>query len=172
MDEIVANTKVRTALMPYITAQFMKRAAGDRPAVVPKGCTNLGLVGQFVETRNDIIFTMEASIRTARIGVYKLLNIPKQAPDISPTQYDIRNLIKGARALNSGKPFPGERLLHRLLDRTYYAHILPPLPEAESSRHDALEAEVEALAAKGGDALKGLAAWVATFRKSFEKKED
>merc|ERR1712146_399727 len=121
MDEIVANTKVRTAPMPYITAQFMKRAAGDRPAVVPKGCTNLVLVGQFVETRNDIIFTMEASIRTARIGVYKLLNIPKQAPDISPTQYDIRNLIKGARALNSGKPFPGERLLHRLLDRTYYA---------------------------------------------------
>ncbi|WP_339694165.1 oleate hydratase [Celeribacter baekdonensis] len=49
----------------------------------------VGLIGQFVETRNDIIFTMEASIRTARIGVYTLLNIPKQVPDISPTQYDI-----------------------------------------------------------------------------------
>lgn len=172
IDEIVASTKVRTALMPYITAQFMRRAAGDRPRVVPDGCTNLGLVGQFVETRNDIIFTMEASIRTARVGVYKLLNIPKQAPDISPTQYDIRNLLKGARALNSGKPFPGERLLHRLLDRTYYAHILPPLPEPETSRHGAFEAEIENLAEKGGDALKNLGTWITTFRKGFERKGD
>lgn len=31
--------------MPYITAQFMPRAAGDRPHVVPQGCTNLGLLG-------------------------------------------------------------------------------------------------------------------------------
>ena len=112
LEAVAARTKVRTALMPYITAQFMKRAAGDRPQPVPEGCTNLGLVGQFVETRNDIIFTMETSIRTARVGVYKLLNIPKQVPDISPTQYDIRNMIKGARAMNNGKPFMGERLLH------------------------------------------------------------
>lgn len=127
LEAVAARTKVRTALMPYITAQFMKRAAGDRPQPVPEGCTNLGLVGQFVETRNDIIFTMETSIRTARVGVYKLLNIPKQVPDISPTQYDIRNMIKGARAMNNGKPFMGERLLHWFLDKTYFAHILPPL---------------------------------------------
>ncbi|MES1939980.1 myosin-cross-reactive antigen [Salinisphaera sp. T5B8] len=172
LEEIVAHTKVRTALMPYITAQFMPRAAGDRPAVVPQGCTNLGLIGQFVETRNDIIFTMEASVRTARIGVYKLLNIPKQAPDISPTQYDIRNLIKGARALNSGQPFPGERLLHRLLERTYYAHILPPLPEKNASKYDAVEGEIDALTAKAGDALKGVASWVTSFRKHFDKKRE
>ena len=86
---------------------------------------------------------MEASIRTARIGVYKLLNIPKQVPDISPTQYDIRNLIKGARALNSGKPFMGERLLHRLLDKTYFAHILPPTPpEPEESKQSRFEEEM------------------------------
>lgn len=170
IDDVVANTKVRTALMPYITAQFMKRAAGDRPRVVPEGCTNLGLIGQFVETRNDIIFTMEASIRTARIGVYKLLNIPKQAPDISPTQYDIRNLLRGARALNSGKPFLGERLLHRLLDRTYYAHILPPLPEPETQRDEAFEAEVDTLAAKGGAALKALGSWISNVRKGFSSE--
>lgn len=51
LEEVAARTKVRTALMPYITAQFMKRAAGDRPQPVPEGCTNLGLVGQFVETK-------------------------------------------------------------------------------------------------------------------------
>lgn len=171
LEEVTAKTKVRTALMPYITAQFMKRAAGDRPHPVPEGCTNLGLIGQFVETRNDIIFTMESSIRTARIGVYKLLNIPKQVPDISPTQYDIRNMIKGARALNSGKPFVGERLLHRVLDKTYFAHILPPLPEPDSTKHEMFAKEVGELLGKGGEAVKGVGAWISRFRDSFNGKD-
>ncbi|RYH11465.1 MAG: oleate hydratase, partial [Alphaproteobacteria bacterium] len=149
LDAVVANTKARLALMPYITAQFMPRAAGDRPHVVPAGCTNLGLMGQFVETANDVIFTMDSSIRTARVGVYTLLGLPKQVPDISPTQYDIRAMLKGARALNNGDPFPGERLLHRLLDKTYYAHILPPLAEPEMTKRDAAERELKELVGKG-----------------------
>ncbi len=171
LEEVAARTKVRTALMPYITAQFMKRAAGDRPQPVPEGCTNLGLVGQFVETRNDIIFTMETSIRTARIGVYKLLNIPKQVPDISPTQYDIRNMIKGARAMNNGKPFMGERLLHWFLDKTYFAHILPPLPDSESSKHEMLAQEVGEILSKGSEAVKGIGAWITKLRGSFSNKD-
>jgi len=170
LDDIVANTKVRLALMPYITAQFMTRAAGDRPNAVPEGCTNLGLIGQFVETRNDIIFTMEASIRTARIGVYKLLNIPKQVPDISPTQYDIRNLIKGARALNSGKPFIGERLLHRLLDKTYFAHILPPLPEPEETKQSRFEEEMHELLGKGNNVMHKFGGWITSLRKNLSEK--
>lgn len=171
LDEILANTKVRLALMPYITAQFMTRAAGDRPNAVPEGCTNLGLIGQFVETRNDIIFTMEASIRTARIGVYKLLNIPKQVPDISPTQYDIRNLIKGARALNSGKPFIGERLLHRLLDKTYFAHILPPLPEPEHKKQSMFDEEMHELLGHGNKLIHRFGDWISSLRDSFSKRE-
>jgi len=162
LEDIVAQTQVRTALMPYITAQFMPRAAGDRPRVVPAGCTNLGLVGQFVETHNDVVFTMESSVRSARIAVYTLLDLPKQVPDLSPTQYDIRNLLKGARALNNGEPFVGERLLHRLLGNTYYAHILPPLPdnEGEQTRRQRLEAELASLKDKGGWALQGLSQWL------------
>lgn len=151
-DQVAAvaeATKVRLALMPYITAEFMPRAAGDRPAVVPQGCTNLALVGQFVETANDIVFTMESSIRTARIGVYTLLNVLKQVPDISPTQYDIRNLLRGARALNNGEPFPGERLLHRLLGKSYFAHILPPLPEKDGDALHRVEAELAGLFGRG-----------------------
>ncbi|MCZ8548552.1 oleate hydratase [Mesorhizobium qingshengii] len=164
LDEIAANTKVRLALMPYITAQFMPRAAGDRPRVVPEGCTNLALLGQFVETSNDIIFTMECSVRTARIGVYTLLGLPKQVADISPTQYDIRNLLKGARALNNNEPFPGERLLHRLLDKTYYAHILPPLPEQEETIRERAEAELSALLGKGSQALGTVFGWLDQLR--------
>jgi oleate hydratase len=155
-DQVAAvteATKVRLALMPYITAEFMPRAAGDRPAVVPQGCTNLALVGQFVETANDIVFTMESSIRTARIGVYTLLNVLKQVPDISPTQYDIRNLLRGARALNNGEPFPGERLLHRLLGKSYFAHILPPLPEKDGDALHRVEAELAGLFGRGSHAV-------------------
>lgn len=168
IDEIAAHTKVRLALMPYITAQFMPRAAGDRPRVVPEGCTNLALLGQFVETNNDIIFTMESSVRTARIGVYRLLGLPKQVADISPTQYDIRNILKGARALNNNEPFPGERLLHRLLDKTYYAHILPPLPEKESAVAHA-ESELSALLGKGNHAVTTLVGWLEQFRSGLKK---
>jgi len=165
-DEVAKHTKVRLALMPFITAQFMPRAAGDRPRVVPEGCTNLALVGQFVETSNDIIFTMESSVRTARIGVYTLLGLPKQVPDISPTQYDIRNLIKGARALNNNVPFRGERLLHRLLDKTYFAHILPPLPEEEGTLRERAESELSELLGKGANALGVVSGWMQRFRES------
>jgi oleate hydratase len=152
-QEVVDNTKVRLALMPYITSMFMPRAAGDRPHVVPQGCTNLALMGQFVETANDIIFTMDSSIRTARIGVYTLLGLRKQVPDISPVQYDIRTLLKAARTINNNEPFPGERLLHRLLDKTYYAHILPPLPEKEPATRETGTSDLERLLGKGEQVL-------------------
>ncbi len=164
LDAVAAATKVRMALMPYITAQFMPRAAGDRPHVVPAGCTNLGLLGQFVETSNDVIFTMESSVRTARIAVYTLLGLPKQVPDLSPTQYDIRTLLKAARAINSGEPFPGERLLHKLLDNTYFAHVLPPLPEARESRREQIDADLAAVLGRGSQALSSAAERLDLFR--------
>ena len=164
LDAVAAATKVRMALMPYITAQFMPRAAGDRPHVVPAGCTNLGLLGQFVETSNDVIFTMESSVRTARIAVYTLLGLPKQVPDLSPTQYDIRTLLKAARAINSGEPFPGERLLHKLLDNTYFAHILPPLPEPRESRREQIDADLAAVLGRGSQALSSAAERLDLFR--------
>jgi len=169
IDAIAANTKVRLALMPYITAMFMPRAAGDRPHVVPEGCTNLALMGQFVETSNDIIFTMDSSVRTARVGVYTLLRLTKQVPDISPVQYDIRTLIKAARALNNNEPFPGERLLHRLLGRTYYAHILPPLPDREHSTRESAEAELKHLLGKGSQAFSVVGEWMERLRDNFKQ---
>ena len=133
VDEIAAATKVRTALMPYITAQFMPRASGDRPWAVPEGSTNLACIGQFVETHNDVVFTLESSIRTARIGVYSLLGIKKQVPDIYPGQYDIRRLLRATRTLNNDEAFLGEGLLRRLLGGTYLENILPLGPEETSA---------------------------------------
>jgi oleate hydratase len=171
IDAVVENTKARLALMPYITAMFMPRAAGDRPHVVPAGCTNLALMGQFVETSNDIIFTMDSSIRTARVGVYTLLGLRKQVPDISPVQYDIRNLLKAARALNNGEPFPGERLLHRLLDKSYYAHILPPLPDRDTSVRDRVEHDLSELLGKGERAVSQVSGWLEKIRENLTTRK-
>ncbi|WP_303903233.1 oleate hydratase [Thiohalomonas denitrificans] len=125
VDHVIAATKVRTALMPYITAQFMPRAQGDRPWAVPAGSTNLACLGQFVETHNDVVFTLESSVRTARTGVYSLLDLKKQVPDIYPGQYDIRSLLRATRTLNNDEAFLGEGLLRRLLAGTYLENILP-----------------------------------------------
>lgn len=144
LDGVVDNTIVRSTYMPYITSQFMVRAQGDRPEIVPQGCTNLGLVGQFVETRNDVVFTVESSVRTARVAVYSLLNIKKQVPDIDPSQYDIRHLLRAANTLNDGKGFIGEGLLRKLLKDTYYEHILPPThldSQEETKRNDSVFSE-------------------------------
>ncbi len=135
LDNVVENTIVHTSFMPYITSMFMPRAKGDRPRVVPEGCTNLGLIGQFVETNNDIVFTMESSVRTARIAVYELLNLNKQVPDISPMQYDIRQLLKAAQALNDFRPITGDWILRKFLKGTYYEHILPD-NVAEHEEHE------------------------------------
>jgi oleate hydratase len=170
LDVVVANTRARLALMPYITAMFMPRAAGDRPHVVPAGCTNLALMGQFVETANDIIFTMDSSIRTARVGVYTLLGLRKQVPDISPVQYDIRTLLKAARALNNDEPFPGERLLHRLLDKTYFAHILPPLPDQESTKREKAEGELAEFLGAGEQAFGRIVSWLETVRENLASR--
>ena len=137
IDSIIENTIVKTSFMPYITSMFMPRAAGDRPKIVLDGCKNLGLVGQFVETHNDVVFTVETSVRTARIAVYKLLNLNKQVPDIAAGQYDIRQLLKATKALNDYKPFPGEGVLKLLLKNTYFEHILP-VGEEDEAHHDSL----------------------------------
>ena len=125
LDNVLANTITRLCYMPYITSMFMPRAKGDRPGVVPENCKNLGLIGQFVETHNDVVFTVESSVRTARIAVYKLLNLNKQVPDVSPFQYDVRQLLKATKTLNDGKRFAGEGVLRHVLKNTYFEHILP-----------------------------------------------
>jgi oleate hydratase len=143
--EVIAATKVRTALMPYITAQFMPRASGDRPWAVPEGSTNMACLGQFVETHNDVVFTLESSVRTARIGVYSLLGIKKQVPDIYPGQYDIRRLLRATRTLNNDEAFLGEGLLRRFLAGTYLENILPLGPDevtADLRKHGLFEQQM------------------------------
>ena len=68
--------------LPYITSMFMPRAPGDRPAPVPKSSKNLAFVSQFVEIPEDVVFTVEYSVRVAQMAVYQLLNIDREIPPI------------------------------------------------------------------------------------------
>ena len=68
--------------MPYITSMFMPRAKADRPPPVPAGSTNLALISQFVEIPEDVVFTVEYSVRVAQMAVYELLGIDAAIPPI------------------------------------------------------------------------------------------
>lgn len=68
--------------MPYITSMFMPRASGDRPLPVPKSSMNLAFVSQFVEIPEDVVFTVEFSVRVAQTAVYELLKIDREIPPI------------------------------------------------------------------------------------------
>jgi oleate hydratase len=92
-DELLAHSYISTAMMPYITSQFMPRRIADRPEVVPAGCTNLAFIGQFVETPEDAVFTVETSCRTAMHAVYQLTGIEKKQVEVAPTFYDMRFVL-------------------------------------------------------------------------------
>jgi oleate hydratase len=68
--------------LPYITSMFMPRGKGDRPPPVPPLSKNLAFVSQFVEIPEDVVFTVEYSVRVAQMAVYELLGITREIPPI------------------------------------------------------------------------------------------
>ena len=90
-------------MMPYVTAFFMPRTAGDRPDVVPEGCINFAFLGQFAQTERDTIFTTEYSVRTAMEAVYTLLDVERGVPEVYNSVYDIRCLLNAAHYLLDGR---------------------------------------------------------------------
>lgn len=104
IEEMAANSaNTIPCMMPYITAFFMPRAAGDRPNVVPEGSVNFAFLGQFAETKRDTIFTTEYSIRTGMEAVYTLLDIDRGVPEVWGSVYDIRDLLNATVKLRDGK---------------------------------------------------------------------
>ncbi|MGL5345894.1 MAG: oleate hydratase, partial [Peptostreptococcaceae bacterium] len=90
-------------MMPYITAFFMPRTAGDRPKVVPDKCVNFAFLGQFADTVRDTVFTTEYSVRTAMEAVYTLLDVDRGVPEVFGSCYDIRVLLDSTSKMMEGK---------------------------------------------------------------------
>ncbi len=101
MQDYIDECIVIPAMMPYITSQFMPRIKGDRPEVIPQGSVNLAFLGQFCEIKDDCVFTVEYSVRSAIMAVYQFLNIDKNVPEIYPSQYDIRVLSAAIKTMKS-----------------------------------------------------------------------
>jgi oleate hydratase len=80
--------------MPYITSMFMPRASGDRPLPVPDGSRNVAFVSQFVEIPQDVVFTVEYSVRAAQMAVYKLLGLERKVPPVTPHDKSPRTQIE------------------------------------------------------------------------------
>jgi oleate hydratase len=76
--------------MPYITSMFMPRMPGDRPLPVPSGSRNLAFISQFVEIPDDVVFTVEYSVRAAQMAVYELLGIKRKIPPVTPHDKSVR----------------------------------------------------------------------------------
>src|SRR6202012_5579017 len=90
LPELLRTATCIPCIMPYITAQFLPRSAGDRPDVVPRQSRNLAFVGQFCELPADVVFTVEYSVRAARTAVYRLFDVERAIPSIYHGQYDPR----------------------------------------------------------------------------------
>ena len=97
---IVDATVVIPCMMPFITSQFLRRAKGDRPQVVPDGWHNLGLLGQFVELPDDVVFTVEYSVRSAQAAVARLLDLETAPPAVYKGQFNPGVLVKAFKALH------------------------------------------------------------------------
>ncbi|MFC7307091.1 oleate hydratase [Streptomyces monticola] len=98
--QILENSIVIPALMPYITSQFLVRSAGDRPQVVPAGSTNLAFIGQYAEVPDDVVFTVEYSVRTAWTAVATLLNLDKQPPPVYKGGHDPKVLVEALATMH------------------------------------------------------------------------
>ena len=113
MTELLGHLKITTeapsilnastcipCMMPFITSQFLRRSHGDRPEVTPKGTRNLALIGQFCELPDDVVFTVEYSVRSAQTAVYRLLGLKRQPPAVYKGEFDLTVLFKAVMALH------------------------------------------------------------------------
>lgn len=132
IPELAATgAKTVPVMMPYVTAFFMPRQAGDRPDVVPESAVNFAFIGQFAESKQrDCIFTTEYSVRTPMEAVYTLLQVERGVPEVFNSTYDIRTLLAASGRLRDGKEIhvPGpafvRNLLMKELDKTQIGALL------------------------------------------------
>jgi oleate hydratase len=57
-------------------------------------------MGQYCELPDDVVFTVEYSIRSAQAGVYALLGLNREPPPVYKGEFDPRVLLKAFMALH------------------------------------------------------------------------
>ena len=87
-------------MMPFITSQFLRRSSGDRPDVIPSRSNNLAFIGQFCEMPDDVVFTVEYSVRSAQTAAYGLLGLNRTPPPVYKGGHNPKILFQAYRALH------------------------------------------------------------------------
>ncbi|SDR74177.1 oleate hydratase [Microterricola viridarii] len=125
IDELAATGAItRPCMMPFITAFFLPRTAGDRPEVVPEGVVNFAFIGQFAESTRDCIFTTEYSVRTGMEAVYQLLGVDRGVPEVFGSIYDVRQVMKSVHYLRDGKNVPVPGFAKHYVEKTMIGQLL------------------------------------------------
>ena len=88
--DTVATANCIPCRMPYITSMFMPRMRSDRPLPVPRNSRNFAFISQFVEIADDVVFTVEYSVRAAQMAVYELLEIDRKVPTVTAHDKSLR----------------------------------------------------------------------------------
>src|ERR1700721_4522058 len=101
LDDILESCICIPCMMPFITSQFLRRSKGDRPHVVPERSKNLAYIGQFCELPDDVVFTVEYSIRSAQTAVYSLLGLDRVVPPVFKGTHDPRILLRAFESLHA-----------------------------------------------------------------------
>lgn len=122
----------------------MPRKINDRPEIIPKSVSNLAFIGQFVELEGDVVFTVETSVRTAMIAVYKMYHLDKPIVPLFKGQYDIRMLNVALKTMLgkdkievSDLPKINPLKLHEVLNQLVDGiNALPDVPEYYSEREE------------------------------------
>lgn len=101
IDRILASSTCIPTIMPYGGSVFAPRRSGDRPDVVPQGSKNLAFLGQFAELPEDVVFTVEYSVRTALTAVSSLLNLERVPPPVYKGERDPGLVFRGLKAIQN-----------------------------------------------------------------------
>ena len=94
IELIIKSANCIPCMMPYITSQFMPRKDGDRPKVVPENSDNFAFIGQFCDIPDDIVFTLDYSVRSAQIAVNSLLKLDRKETPIYKGWQDLIVIVK------------------------------------------------------------------------------
>jgi oleate hydratase len=93
LDKILDSANSIPCTMPYITSQFMPRKLGDRPQVVPSISENFAFIGQYCEIPEDIVFTLEYSVRSGQIAVGSLLKTGRKPTPIYRGRRNLKHVF-------------------------------------------------------------------------------
>lgn len=99
LEEIIKTTICIPCYSPYVTSHFLAKKHTDRPQVVPETSLNFAFLWQFCEIKDDIVFTVEYSIRSAQMAVYNLLKLKKKLTPIYKWHYSPKVLFNAMKTI-------------------------------------------------------------------------